>query len=229
MLREVGNIKYELVLTGRKNVQFKVGPEGVRVLAPANLPLGEVDRLVLEKEEWILEALKRTGIIEDRRLEKQKESMQPGAPVMIEGKPYRLHLITKGSPSARISGDELLVYGADGSAELTGEIVQEFLIQLAMERLRDRVRHFGAIIGRSPGRITVRDQKTRWGSCSSRGNLNFNWRLITMPKEALDYVVVHELCHMCEMNHSAAFWALVRKYMPDYEKWRAYLKTQHTR
>jgi len=229
MLRTAGEIEYELVKTSRRNVQFRVGPEGVRVFAPANLPPEEIDRMVLEKEEWILSALNRTGMIAGRRQEEMKRRMQPGGEIMIEGKPYRLHLITKGERGARIWGDELLVYGADGSAELTDQIVHEYLLQLAMERFRDRVRHFGAFIGRSPKRITVRDQKTRWGSCSAKGNLNFNWRLITMPPELLDYVVVHELCHMIEMNHSAAFWDLVRKYMPDYEQRRALLKKQSAR
>lgn len=229
MRHMIGEIEYELVQTGRKNVEFRVGPNGVRVFAPANLPLKEVDRLVHEKEAWILQALERSDRITDRRQEELRRRMQPGKEIMIEGKAYRLRLITKGEPGARIWGDELLVYGADGSAELTDQIVHEYLLKLALERFRDRVRHFGAFIGRSPKRITVRDQKTRWGSCSSRGNLNFNWRLITMPPEVLDYVVVHELCHMIEMNHSPAFWDLVRKYMPDYEKRRAFLQTQSTR
>lgn len=74
------------------------------------------------------------------------------------------------------------------------------------------------------GRITVRDQKTRWGSCSSKGNLNFNWRLILAPEEVLDYVVVHELAHRLEMNHSPRFWAVVESVLPDYRKRRGWLK-----
>ena len=74
------------------------------------------------------------------------------------------------------------------------------------------------------GRISIREQKTRWGSCSSVGNLNYNWKLVLMPPGVLDYVVVHELAHRREMNHSAAFWKVVTTWMPDYKKYRKWLR-----
>ena len=78
--------------------------------------------------------------------------------------------------------------------------------------------------GRFYRNITIREQKTRWGSCSSEKNLNFNWKLILAPPEVLDYVVVHELCHLKEMNHSKAFWDEVGKVMPEYETYKLWLK-----
>jgi predicted metal-dependent hydrolase len=77
----------------------------------------------------------------------------------------------------------------------------------------------------SYGRITIRNQKTRWGSCSGKGNLNFNCLLMLAPPEVLDYVVVHELCHRREMNHSPRFWALVEQVLPDWRQRRQWLKT----
>lgn len=88
----------------------------------------------------------------------------------------------------------------------------------------ERVAYYAAILGVSYGRITIRNQKTRWGSCSAKGNLNFNCRLMRMPAEIVDYVVVHELCHRLEMNHSARFWALVERIIPDYKMRRKWLK-----
>ena len=79
-------------------------------------------------------------------------------------------------------------------------------------------------MGVSYGSITVRDQKTRWGSCSAKGNLNFNWKLVLMPEEILEYVVVHELAHRLQMNHSTEFWDEVEKILPDYRKRRQWLK-----
>lgn len=94
----------------------------------------------------------------------------------------------------------------------------------AGQMLQERAAFFAGIMGVDYGRITVRDQRTRWGSCSAKGNLNFNWRLILAPQEVLDYVVVHELAHRREMNHSHRFWSLVKMVLPDYERRRRWLK-----
>ena len=92
------------------------------------------------------------------------------------------------------------------------------------ERFLERVRHYSGLMGITFGRITVRNQKTRWGSCSEKGNLNFNYLLYFLPKELLDYVVVHELAHRRHMNHSGEFWAEVEKYFPEYTECRKKLK-----
>ena len=89
-----------------------------------------------------------------------------------------------------------------------------------------RVDFFADIMNLSYGKITIRLQKTRWGSCSSKGNLNFNCLLMMMPKEVIDYVVVHELCHLKEMNHSKNFWKCVEDVLPDYKERRKYLKSK---
>ena len=97
------------------------------------------------------------------------------------------------------------------------------LRERAKSVLAQRTAYFARQIGVTYGRITVRDQKTRWGSCSQAGNLNFNFRLILAPPEVLDYVVVHELCHRRQMNHSAQFWQEVAQVLPDYRARKAWL------
>ena len=87
-----------------------------------------------------------------------------------------------------------------------------------------KVAYFQQFTGGNYTSITIRDQKTRWGSCSGRGTLSFNWRLILAPPEILDYVVVHELCHLTHMNHSKEFWSLVGSVIPDYKIRRKWLK-----
>lgn len=104
---------------------------------------------------------------------------------------------------------------------------QEQIQQLADAALQDipqRVRKYAAIIDVTVSRITIRSQKTRWGSCSAKGNLNFNCLLMLCPEEIRDYVVVHELCHRKELNHSARFWNEVARVMPDYAAKRKWLK-----
>ena len=114
-------------------------------------------------------------------------------------------------------------------AESTEKLTREKVIALAEEALKiipARVEYFAKVIGVTYGKITIRNQKTRWGSCSSKGNLNFNCLLMLAPPEVLDYVVVHELCHRKQMNHSKAFWLEVEKVLPDYKEARKWLKEE---
>ncbi len=107
--------------------------------------------------------------------------------------------------------------------KLTTQELKE-LTAYAARQIPLRAAHFASMIGVTYGSITIRHQKTRWGSCSAKGNLNFNCLLMLAPPEVLDYVVVHELCHRKEMNHSADFWAEVAGAMPGYDTCRKWLK-----
>ena len=98
------------------------------------------------------------------------------------------------------------------------------LAEQATQLIPERVKYFAPLVGVTYGRITIRNQKSRWGSCSAKGNLNFNIGLLLAPPEVLDYVVVHELCHRKEMNHSPKFWAEVSKLIPDYKQHEKWLK-----
>jgi len=94
----------------------------------------------------------------------------------------------------------------------------------ARTKITARVEYFHSITGGHYTSITIRDQKTRWGSCSSRGTLSFNYRLIFAPGKVLDYVVVHELCHLTHMDHSENFWNMVRSIMPEYKEYKLWLR-----
>ena len=97
-------------------------------------------------------------------------------------------------------------------------------IQKIKDKIADRVKYYCAVMQVTVGRITIRNQKTRWGSCSSAGNVNFNYQLYYLPDELLDYVVVHELAHRRHMDHSKEFWSEVARYCPDYRARRKQLK-----
>lgn len=98
------------------------------------------------------------------------------------------------------------------------------LADKALQVIPERVRHYAPLVDVTYGRITIRNQRSRWGSCSSKGNLNFNCLLMLTPPEVIDSVVVHELCHRKEMNHSERFYAEVLRVFPDYWKWDKWLK-----
>ena len=109
------------------------------------------------------------------------------------------------------------------TVKFTDEEIKEFAAK-ALEYIPQRVSYFALKMGITYGRITIRNQVSRWGSCSAKGNLNFNCLLMLTPTEVIDYVVVHELCHIKEMNHSPKFWNEVEKILPNYKTARKWLK-----
>lgn len=115
----------------------------------------------------------------------------------------------------------------DEVAPLTNEEIKK-LADEAVVFIPQRVKYYAELIGVTYGRITIRNQKTKWGSCSEKGNLNFNCLLMLAPKEVIDSVVVHELCHRKEMNHSKNFYTEVLRVFPDYRKWDDWLKKNGT-
>ena len=125
--------------------------------------------------------------------------------------------------------DKHLQKARERERELSGiaPLTKAELRQLADQAVRiipERVRHYAPLIGVTYGRITIRNQRTRWGSCSSQGNLNFNCLLMLTPPEVIVSVVVHELCHRKEMNHSERFYAEVLRVFPEYRKWNQWLR-----
>jgi len=119
---------------------------------------------------------------------------------------------------------------AEQNAEnkFTNEEIKE-LVQKAIDYIPQRIEYYSRIIGVDYGRITIRNQVSRWGSCSAKGNLNFNCLLMLTPPTVIDYVVVHELCHIKELNHSKKFWDEVEKILPDFREQKTWLKENGNR
>ena len=216
-------IEYTLIQTVRSSVLFQALPEGaIRVYAPKGMRLRDIDQMVRERAGQLLEM----GRSVDRRLDEDRRShpVTEGSTILIEGVPHTIKL-NRGAKAAGIAADRelrLVLPEPENDPAVRG-VIRAVLSARALERIRERVDHYAPLIGVRPGRITIREQKTRWGSCSSRGNLNFNWKLIMAPPQVLDYVVIHELCHLHEFNHSPRFWALVQHQMPDYIAWKKWL------
>ena len=123
----------------------------------------------------------------------------------------------------KLADREQRIAAAGEVAPLTDEELKA-LTREAAEYIPGRVEHYAPLVGVHYGRVTIRHQRTRWGSCSSKGNLNFNCLLMDAPEEVLDYVVVHELCHIRHKNHSRAFYAMIESIMPDYKQREKELK-----
>ena len=220
-------VTYTLIQAVRRDVLFQALPEaGIRVYAPKYMSLREIDRMVRERAEELTRMQREV----DQRLEAHRRAhrLTDGSAILIEGRPHILRLRQGQRRTGRISeGEYILTLPDPEDDEAVRAAIRSTLSTMALKRIRERLDHYIPRVGRAPGRIAIRDQKSRWGSCSQKGNVNFNWKLIMAPPQALDYVVVHELCHLYEFNHSPRFWQLVERQLPDYEVWKKWLKS-HT-
>jgi len=218
------SLTYSLIRSTRRDVLLKALPGGeTRVYAPAGLSLKQADRLVAGRLDELLRMHRELEHqIEENRL---RHPVAPGSRICIEGRAYALVLQPGMRTSLKIEGESCILTLKDPQDEsCVRTALKQALSRRALERIRQRLNEYAPEIGVSFGRVAIRDQKTRWGSCSARRNLNFNWKLIMAPPEALTYVVIHELCHLIEFNHSARFWGLVRARMSEYEYWKKWLK-----
>ncbi len=208
-------LEYTLIQAPRRDVLIQA-LEGnlTRVYAPKRMPLSEIDALVG----------RRAGEILSMQRALAPAPLRSGECVRVEGRPRRLRL-ERGTGESSLTETEWVLFCPDPeNARQVRDRARSFLAEMALVRIRERLEVYAPRIGVSYGRVTVRNQRTRWGSCSAKGNLNFNWRLILAPEKCLEYVVIHELCHRREFNHSARFWDLVQRQMRDYQVWKDYLK-----
>jgi len=214
MLRNVKSkgriIQYTLIRNAAKNVIMRAPePEKLNVYAPAWMKLKDIDNIVIENADKVFEMW----------VAYEKKPIEDGAKITIEGTPRILHILY-GAPNINVTETDifLTIQKSDDARDM----LTLYLYRRALERIRERLKFFApdAVYGR----VAVREQRTRWGSCSSKHNLNFNWKLILAPSGALDYVVVHELAHITYFDHSPRFWALVGQMYPDYEYWKSWLK-----
>ncbi len=144
-----------------------------------------------------------------------------GGEILFEGRSVTLQPAT--GRRVELMGDAIHI---PGQPDAIAARLRGFLKVTARERLADVTHHHAGQIGREVTRITLRDTRSRWGSCTQDGNLMFSWRLVMAPPEVLKYVAVHEVAHLVEMNHSPSFWRVVEDLMPEYQAPRSWLK-QH--
>ncbi|WP_118134060.1 M48 family metallopeptidase [Oceanicella sp. SM1341] len=182
----------------------------VHLTLPAHVPLAEARMFVLRQEDWLRSRLARAP---------QPVTVALGTALPVEGRMLRL----VAAAGRRVQRDETSL-ALPGAAEGAGRRAETWLRTLARERLVPAADAYAARLRRAPGRITLRDTGSRWGSCTSRGDLMFSWRLAMAPPEVLDYVAAHEAAHLVEMNHSERFWAQVARICPDYATHRAWLR-----
>ena len=152
----------------------------------------------------------------------------PDAQVLITAPPHaserRIRDFAKGKAQWIEKSRKRMLDSLEGRAEETSRSITDAQLGRLVDKVEEYARIWEPVMGVNATNWTFRYMKTRWGSCSTKGNLNFNWKLALMPEEILDYLVVHELAHRVEMNHSPAFWAVVAEEIPDYKTRREWLR-----
>lgn len=196
-----------------KRICLRYNPtaHAISLTLPRNTHVGTALDFLDTKSDWLIDTLE--------EMPRQKQ-IKPGVVIPLLGRRIRIR------HDARMRGwlltNEMLL--VSGEREEFPERIQHALRKIAHGEIKARAERYAATLGKRINRITVRDTRSRWGSCSSTGNLSFSWRLIFAPEEVLEYVIAHEVAHLKHMNHSAAFWNLVEYLCPNHEPAKEWLR-----
>jgi hypothetical protein len=209
----------QIIRTKRKSIALIVEPDGRLVVrAPMRISDADIKHLVKQKERWIREKQKQ---VKDKSTQSTPKVYMDGEEFLYLGKSYNLKIVTDLNPALVLSRKFYLSRLALPKAE---SVFTEWYREQARAVISERVKLYTARHGFTYRKIRITSARTRWGSCSSMGNLNFTWRLVMAPPEVIDYVVVHELAHLRVNNHSKEFWKQVERIMPDYKQRLKWLK-----
>lgn len=200
----------------RRSIGLRIDDKGLTVSMPLRTSEKWLESVLQEKASWVVEKLDGW---QSRR--PQQIDWIDGEYIPYLGELVMLRVIPGKSAPARQHGDELHL---GGEAACIERRVSAWYRQQALSLFSARVAHYAALLNVAPREIKLSSAKTQWGSCTSRGTVRLNWQLIKLPQYLIDYVVVHELAHLHEMNHSAAFWRVVGSACPDYIRLRRELK-----
>lgn len=195
---------------GRRRISLSVDERGLRVGAPPRASLREIEAMLQAHAHWVLRKLEFWA---DRRAPQRR--WESGETLPYLGLPLKLD-VAHGVRGVTHSPSCLEIRSPDVAASAVSALAIHWFRTQAREHFHRRVEHFRAHVRQDPIAIRLSNARSRWGSCHVSGRISLNWRLIHMPQHLIDYVVVHELAHLREMNHSPRFWAVVGSVIPDY-------------
>jgi len=225
----VSQIEYSIVRTQRRlsGTSISVGPRGVVVRAPFWVPVWVIKNFIEEKKDWIEQQLKKFP-----QVSKKERLYQDGENVYFLGEKLTLKVTeTENITRTQVIHEEQIIrivisghiVGDKRNQEVKKSLTSWFL-EKGVEHITDKANIFSERLGVNYRKITLKNVSSIWGSCSSKNNLNFNRHLIMAPHEVIDYVVIHEVCHLVHRDHSSRFWALVRSLDPEYKTHRLWLR-----
>jgi predicted metal-dependent hydrolase len=208
----------KLVRARRRTIALIVERDGsLTVRAPKRVAMRDIQQFIHEKAGWILRARARLSATP----EPGKKEFIDGEMFLFLGNEYELKLVPPQRPALKF--DHQFTLGNTSQARASMLFTRWYKEQ-ALLVISERVQHHAALHGFQPKQVKISSAKTRWGSCTTTGNLNFTWRLVMAPLEIIDYVVIHELAHLRVHNHSTKFWKLVESIEPQFKTRRKWLR-----
>jgi predicted metal-dependent hydrolase len=214
------------------NARIVVKPGQVEIVAPWQIPEHKLHKFVESKQQWVSKALKKMDNSSPQLGGFVPEEYKSGAKITYLGSGYPLTVKPSKLKRVKIEFNEGYIAHIPQTMhpDEHGDQIEQALIRWMKKQTKQLVEQIVQVYALKkqlfPRSITVKTQKSRWGSCGIHNDININWLLIMAPKEVLEYVVVHELCHIKVKNHSSQFWALVADHLPDYKSRRLWLKQQ---
>ena len=218
-------MEYKLIRSKRKSFGLEINKDGeLLVRAPVNLKQSEIDRLLRDKKDWIEKKQKE---ILQHVSDKKEVSFSEGDRFLVWGHWYPLEVVInpkRHKIEIELKEKCIKIRMPMVNPEEVRKALEMWYRHMSNDFICKCVEHYDQCFSKSINNITIKEQKKRWGSCSSKGNLNFNWRLSMAPKAVCEYVVIHEMCHLVHMDHSKAYWKVVEQLDPNYKKHRKWLK-----
>lgn len=213
-------MEYTIIKQKRKTATIVISDKlEVLIKVPEYVTKKQIDLMVIKNEEWILNTLqKKKQLLEEKDWYYTRQIMYLGAYWPVE-------MIINLEERQKVDFTEKgFIIVSDGSESMCRQLMEEFYRKQAKDHLMNLAYQYAEWVGVHIKKITIRNQKTRWGSCSSKGNLSFNLKILCAPQEMMEYVVLHEVMHLKHFNHSKAFWKDIEFFMPDYKTRMNYFK-----
>jgi predicted metal-dependent hydrolase len=225
-VRQVRDIEYQLLPgTARQTTDIVIERDGtIAVRPPLHMTPEQVDETVLSKRMWIYRNLAEWRDLNATRVTREWVS---GESFLYLGSSYRLQLVPEQDEALKLKDGRFCMLRSqveNGGPDAAQQAFEAFYASKGLPRLKQRVAHFSSKVGVTPAAVQIKEMGYRWASCLVDGSLHFHWKCLMAPLTVIDYIVVHELCHLHQRDHTDAFWNEVDKVLPDYRERKEWLR-----
>lgn len=207
-------IEYSIIFKNKKNISIKIdNKKDIFVYSPIGVAYEYLDKLIIEKSKWIIKSMKnieKGNLVEDR--------------LILLGEYYEIIRRKSNINKVFIEKDKVIINTVSLEKTYITKLIVDWYKKIATDIIGKMAMEVSDKISIKPSKIIIKDQKSLWGSCNSKKEIRLNWRLVLMPYPVMEYIIIHELCHIKHMNHSKEFWSLVNYYCNDYKKSKSWLK-----